>query len=209
MKTARIYVFGDSLVYGAWDSQGGWCDRLKRKLHQLKLAGNDLKFQMFNLGIGGETSRSLLQRIKAEIQARHRPDWPAVIIVATGANDTRYTKENEPIVLADEYQENLKKIVDIAKQYTDKILLVGLATVENEIQQFKGTLLSNNLLKEYDKIMTDVAKKNNLPKVDIISSFKSSEKQLYSIDGVHPNDLGHKIIEDLVWIELEKILLES
>lgn len=69
MKIARIYVFGDSITYGAWDTQGGWCDRIKHKLHQLK---NDpsygIKFQMFNLGIDGENSRSLSNRFETELK---------------------------------------------------------------------------------------------------------------------------------------------
>lgn len=209
MQTARIYIFGDSLVYGAWDSQGGWCDRLKSRLHQLKLnQPKDFKFQVFNLGIGGETSRLLLKRLRFEIEARHRPDWPAVIVLAVGANDTRYTKNNDPIVPIDEYRANLELILKIAKQYTNKILLVGIAPVEDENQEFKGTLLSNGLLQKYDQVITKLAIKNKLPKVEIIDQFKPSNESFYSADGVHPNDAGHKVIEKAVWTELEKLLLK-
>lgn len=27
----RILVFGDSIVYGAWDTEGGWAERLKKR----------------------------------------------------------------------------------------------------------------------------------------------------------------------------------
>jgi lysophospholipase L1-like esterase len=207
MKTARIYAFGDSITYGAWDSQGGWCDRLKRKLHELTInKEHEVKFQMLNLGIGGENSRSLLKRFKSEIEARYRMDWPVIIIIATGANDTRYVENGDPAVSIEEYQSNLEKLINIAKEYTDKILFVGVAAMENEIQPFKKTLLSNELLKKYNEVMADVASKNNIPKVDVTNAFKSSNKAVYSIDGVHPNDAGHEIIEDLVWTELEKLL---
>ena len=209
MTTARVYVFGDSITYGAWDSQGGWCDRIKHKLHQLKLTENSkVKFQVFNLGIGGETSTSLLKRFESEIDARHRSDWPAIIIIATGANDTRYSEEIPPSTPIAEYQSNLENLLAIAKKYTDKILLVGIATVENEIQQFKGGLLSNQLIREYDNTMSKVSKKNNIPKVEVISSFTASKESIYSSDGGHPNDLGHEIIEKLVWDKLEKLLLD-
>jgi len=123
MKTARIYAFGDSITYGAWDSQGGWCDRLKRKLHQQKLASSEnRKFQLFNLGIGGETSRSLLKRFKSEIDARSRADWPAVILIATGANDTRYSPNSAPAVSIEEYRRNLESLLEIAQEYTTKVL---------------------------------------------------------------------------------------
>lgn len=207
MNTARIYAFGDSITYGAWDSHGGWCDRLKSQLHQLKLnPNNKVKFQLFNLGIGGENSRSLLKRIEAEIKFRHRQDWPPIIIIATGGNDTRYLENEEAAISISEYANNLEKIIQIGQQYTDKILIVGLAPVEHDIQSFKNSFLNNALLKKYDQILIDLAKKHHLAKVDLFTIFKSSTDHLYSTDGVHPNDIGHQIIQKQVWAELKKIL---
>ncbi|MCB9813276.1 MAG: hypothetical protein H6772_02620 [Pseudomonadales bacterium] len=211
MKTARIYVFGDSLTYGAWDSQGGWCDRIKRKLHELKLTPNsDHKFQMFNLGIGGENSRSLSKRFESELTNRCREDWPAVIIIATGANNSLFTKSDKnPVVSIEEFQQDLEKIINTAKKYTNKILFVGIAPVENDLQPFKNSLHSNELLKKYDDVVTFVTNNYYISKINVWEKFKSATEHLYSIDSVHPNDNGHKIIEQLVWAELSKILLEK
>lgn len=52
----RILIFGDSITYGAWDSEGGWADRLKRWAHQHYLA-NGTKLQVINLGIGAILAR--------------------------------------------------------------------------------------------------------------------------------------------------------
>jgi lysophospholipase L1-like esterase len=209
MKTARIYVFGDSITYGAWDSQGGWCDRLKQKLHQRKIDGSEnIKYQVFNLGIGGETSRSLLKRFKSEIDARNRADWPAVILIATGANDTRSAEGGTPVVPIAEYRQNLEKLILIAKEYTDKILLVGIAPVEHAIQQFKGTVLSNELLQSYDAVMTEVADAQAIAKIDVMSQFLTVQSPIFSPDGVHPNDNGHEIIEQAVAVKLDELLKE-
>lgn len=209
MKTARIYVFGDSITYGAWDSQGGWCDRLKQQLHQRKIGGSEnVKYQVFNLGIGGETSRSLLKRFKSEIDARNRADWPAVILIATGANDTRSTEGGVPVVPIAEYRQNLEKLILIAREYTDKILLVGIAPVEHATQQFKGTVLNNELLQSYDAVMMGVAESQAIVKIDVMSQFLAAEPPLFSPDGVHPNDSGHEIIEQLVVAKLDELLKE-
>ncbi len=208
MKTARIYAFGDSLTYGAWDSEGGWCDRVKRKLHKEMIEDEGGKFQMFNLGIGGEHSRGLLGRIKNEMDARYRPDWPAIIIIGTGANDTRYVEGQDPNVSLDEYKKNLLEIVKIAKTYTEKILFVGVAVVENEIQEFKGTLLSNELLREHYKVMAEVASECNVPIINVNSSLEKSTESVYFKDGVHLNDIGHKVVSDIVWEKLEAMLQE-
>ncbi len=206
MKSARIYAFGDSLTYGAWDSQGGWCDRIKRKLHEKMIDGEGGKFQMFNLGIGGEHSRGLLGRIKNEMDARYRPDWPAIIIIGTGANDTRYVEGGDPNVSLDEYKRNLLEILSIARTYTDKILFVGVGVVENEIQDFKGTLLSNELLRDHYKVMANVADDEGVPIVNVNSGLEASDKSVYFRDGVHLNEEGHKIVSELVWAKLEPIL---
>ncbi len=206
MKSARIYAFGDSLTYGAWDSQGGWCDRIKRKLHEKMISGDGGKYQMFNLGIGGEHSRGLLGRIKNEIDARFRVDWPAIIIIGTGANDTRYVEGEDPNVSLDEYKKNLLEIVKIAKTYTEKILFVGVAQVEHEIQEFKGTLLSNELLRGHYKIMENVAYESGISIVNVNSGLEVSNKTVYFKDGVHLSDEGHQIVSDLVWAKLEPLL---
>lgn len=50
-------------MYGAWDEEGGWPDRLKRDLHRMTVeSGQEKKAQLFNLGIGGATSQYLLDR---------------------------------------------------------------------------------------------------------------------------------------------------
>jgi len=207
MKTARIYAFGDSLTYGAWDSQGGWCDRLKQKLHNLTInQENGVKFQMLNLGIGGENSRSLLKRLKNEIEARHRLDWPEVIIIGTGFNDSRYKINGETDVSIEEYKDNLKKIITTAREYTDKIILIGLVLTQLKIQPFKETFVSHELLQKYDKIITEVANEEKVKKVETIDGFELLGKNIYFRDGVHLNDDGHKIMTDLIWVELEKLL---
>src|SRR5947207_2764113 len=95
-------------------------------MHRLTLDANDgTKRQMYNLGIGGETSRGLAARIKPELAARHRPEWPAIIIIATGKNDSR-TIGVQPAVTIDEYKQNLGTIIAAAREATDKVMAVGM-----------------------------------------------------------------------------------
>src|SRR5689334_11923117 len=54
-----IYCFGDSITYGECDTErGGWVDRLKT-------ARMAPEVSVFNLGIGGETSRMMRARVKS------------------------------------------------------------------------------------------------------------------------------------------------
>ena len=56
--------------------------------------------------------------------------------------------------------------------------------------------------------MAVVAEQNKIAKVDVMGGFKSLTEPAYSVDGVHPNDAGHELIENLVWAELKKLLFE-
>lgn len=207
MNTARIYAFGDSQTYGAWDSQGGWCDRLRRRMHAMTLDESlGVKYQMFNLGIGGEHSRALRARIKTELEARHRPDWPPVIIIGTGENDTRHTEGGEPVVPISEYRTNIEEIIATAREYTDRILLVGLTLTKQETQPFKGSFLSHDLLKQYNQALTEIAAKKQLPVVDVIGALAAEHDNVFYKDGVHLNDRGHELVSEAVWTELKKIL---
>lgn len=208
MTKTRVLIFGDSLVYGAWDSQGGWCDRLKRRLHKFTLdAQNEVKFQVLNLGIGGNTSQALLTRFESEILARYRPDWPAVIIIAVGANDTRYVEEERPVVLKEVYRQNLKKLIEIARKHTNQILLVGISPVANDIQPFKQTLVSNSLLKAYDEIMSQVAEEVGVQKVSVMEELQAAKLPVHARDGVHLNDAGHEMVESMVWGKVKKLIM--
>lgn len=133
-----------------------------------------------------------------------------MILIATGANDTRYTEtNNKPAMLIEEFQSNLVNIIQTAKKHTEKIILVGIAPVEHDRQPFKKFIMSNELLKKYDDRITSIAHHYSLPKVTVWDAFKSSTNHLHSADGVHPNDNGHQLIMNLVWSELSKILFDS
>jgi lysophospholipase L1-like esterase len=211
MQTARIYIFGDSLVYGAWDSQGGWCDRLKQKLHLHKLNSiTKQKFQVYNLGIGGDTSTALLKRFPAEMTARHRPDWPAVIVIAVGANDTRKTHiDGSSLTDLTTYQANLEQLITLSQAYTNQIVLVGIAPIKPGIQELKGSFFSNKTLAEYDAVMTQIANRHQLPKVEVMSILGQNATTLHSEDGVHLNDSGHQQLAELVWPTIAQILQTS
>ncbi len=130
----------------------------------------------------------------------------AVILIATGANDTRSAEGGTPVVPIAEYRQNLEKLILIAKEYTDKILLVGIAPVEHAVQQFKGTVLSNELLQNYDTVMTEVADVQAITKIDVMSQFLTAQSPIFSPDGVHPNDGGHEIIKQAVAVKLDELL---
>lgn len=200
----RILIFGDSIVYGAWDDQGGWADRLKRDAHRTTLdSEGEKKRQVFNLGIGGDTSTKILKRLEFEATSRHSASWPFVFIFSFCANDER-AMDGDSETPIDRFQENIREIVDIAKQYTDNMLFVGAPPLAKPTVIFKGAEYSQERIDQYEDVTWSVLKEKGIPYVKSADLLRESSG-IHSYDGIHPNDKGHKIIYASVKAELEKL----
>ncbi len=193
----RILIFGDSIVQGTWDTQGGWVDRLKRDFHKITVesaAGE--KYQLFNLGIGGETSKGLKERVEQEILSRKSPGWDLFAIVSIGLNDTRVNPgATLPQVLVNDYRINLINILDSLASFTDRIVLIGTTPVASDRVDFKGNIYSSRTSREYNEVAIDVAEQLGIYSLDIFDSLLENDylQMLYK-DGVHPDDNGHDLI---------------
>lgn len=116
----RILVFGDSIAWGAYDSAGGWADRIKHEVIS-DFIGDGEKHQLYNIGIGGETSTGLLARIERETTARYSSSWQFAFVLAIGINDTRDVDELGNRQASPElFAENLRSIIRIAKKHSPK-----------------------------------------------------------------------------------------
>lgn len=204
MSAHRIVVFGDSVAYGAWDSKGGWVDRLKQWAHQLTIeSAGETKLQVFNLGIGGDTSTGIAGRIETELAARQSDSWPLVAIVSYGANDERTT---DGLVKTDleAFKDNTRRIIADARKFTDKLIFVGNLRLPEEVLTFKGREYSDVRLQDYEAVQREIVEAAGLPFVDVRSLFATND--LYAFDRIHPNDAGHALIFEAVRASLEKLL---
>lgn len=195
--TMRVLFFGDSIVYGSWDSEGGWVDRLKCEAHAMTLkSGGSRKLQFVNLGIGGDSSTKVLTRLKDEIDARTSASWPFAFVVCLGANDER-TVEGVSETSLEQFEENIRTIVDILKSVSDKVLFLGIPPVGVDVVELKGREYSNEGLAKYDAVVERVTTELDVKYVPLRQAFEAAGMEtLYSYDGIHPNDVGHKLIAD-------------
>lgn len=188
----NIYVLGDSIVYGAWDEEKhGYVNRLKEEIKNNKKIEN-----IQGLGIPGETSEGLVKRIDIELKPRN----PNTIIIATGINDTIYIKsKNKEAVSQENFIKNIRKIIDIAKKYTNNILILGLTRVIEEhttpILWNDDEMYFNNTIKKYDKALEEFCNTNN---IEYIKMFDLLEDEDFSDDGIHPNEKGHEKIYKVI-----------
>jgi lysophospholipase L1-like esterase len=166
----RILVFGDSVVLGTWDGKGGWVDRLKQYYHEryINSEGKE-KVQVYNLGIGGESSERLLKRIDNEIQARWDDRWPTAIIVATGTNDSRFLNGTTLQISVEQFQKNLTNILSICRGYTNKTMFVSPNGFKSKEVVFKGHLFANKQLEHYVEAAHQVSANQQVPMLDLFN----------------------------------------
>jgi len=199
---AQILVFGDSITDGSSDSRGGWADRLKQYFWRKNIKGdivNNEYYWLYNLGISGNMTPDVLKRIKVESIARkvERRAKGVVFIFAIGINDSALEGEGnpKPRLVEEEFAKNYETLVSFAKQYTNKILCVGLTPVdEAKTNPIYNVLWYNNdRIKSFNSVIKKVAAKNKVGFIELHRPFiKQQDSKNLLIDGLHPNNKGHK-----------------
>jgi lysophospholipase L1-like esterase len=206
---ARILIFGDSIAWGAWDIKGGWANRLRSELDKSELGRPDKHIQAYNLGISGDTSGGVLERLENEIKARIPASKEISIIISIGANDTQYIKsENRVRTSPEKFRENIERLIEISGKYSQEILFLGLTPVQEEktipIPWSPDKSYNNERIREYNKILEEICGKKEIPFLELISLFEKRGKESLLFDGLHPNSKGHELIFQEVIKSLEK-----
>ena len=131
-KLKGIWVFGASIVYGAYDSRGGWVQRLRTYLDSKGFDERGKYYcEIYNLGIPkGETSSDLNSRILSDAKPRV---WDAerICLISIGVNDSAlWTDKVGNWVSLDEYRSNLKEIIQKARTFSREVCFIGITPVD-------------------------------------------------------------------------------
>ena len=193
--TERICIFGDSIVWGAVDSLGGWASRLRSHFEK------DSDIEVYNLGISGNTSEDLVKRIEEEAKARNTE----LIIIAIGANDSAYDSKKKNKIPLEEYEKNLREILNISRKYADKIILVSPINVDEKrtmpVFWNKEKFLDNKTIENYGKVVKKLASKEKIGFIDLFGSLEDEDLE----DGLHPNSKGH----EKIFLKVKDYLIEN
>lgn len=199
----NILFFGDSITWGAWDTEGGWFFRIKKFVDE-KIIASGFKYyhDIYNLGISGDKTSDLLERFDSETKNRIDEESETTFVFAIGVNDSQFVDNQGNRTPIDQFEMNLKELIVKAGKYSNKIIFVGLFPVDDS--KLNPTSWESNksykleYVSQYDKIIEQVCKDQNVDFIDIYNKFVVQEYKELLIDGLHPNTEGHKQISEIV-----------
>lgn len=194
---AQILCFGDSITQGFVDQEGGWTQRMARRLdREATVPVGPTTFPAhvtFNLGIAGETSAGLLARLEREVEPRLGGDQ-AIIVIAVGVNETASEGGEE------QFAANLDALVRLATRHTDEVLLVGLLPCDEARMQPApwGDCYTNERIRAFNDVVVRSAGEHGVALLDCFDELLARDHAALLHDGLHPNGDGHQLIADRV-----------
>lgn len=198
----NVCVIGDSVTWGArLPFRIAWANVLRNHLEK----SSENLISLYDLGVDGDTTRSVLERFDVEMQARD----PQIIMLAVGVNDSLYRKsEDYPEVPIDEFEKNIKQLVNKARRFTKDILIVGLVKGSDDwtkplIQSTTGKSYDKKRTRRFDGILRAVANEEGVRFIELMDKLNDDDFD----DGLHPNVTGHLKIYEEVRKVLDDILL--
>jgi acyl-CoA thioesterase-1 len=183
--TRRTIVFaGTSLTAGL----GLDPDSAYPRLIQAMVDSAGLDFEAVNAGVSGETTAGLLQRL--DWLLRGRLD---VIVIETGANDGLRGVAVEAI------ESNLRQIIQRvrAARPDAKIALVQMEALPNYGRKY-GTA--------FHDLYVRVAREEQVTLLPFLLDGVAGRAELNQGDGIHPNEVGERIVANNVWRALAPLL---
>lgn len=210
----NVLVFGDSIVLGLWDENGGWVGKLTKDLVKKALASNlEEDYEVYNLGVSGDTTEVLLQRFEFETKQRLSDD-ETVIAFAVGINDSEYCHSTKQMkVPPDKFRRNLEDLIGQAEKYASKIAFIGLTPVDetkvDPIPWASDFSYRNEFVKQYDAITEDVCRKHNALYLQLFDNLIKSEYVEMLADGVHPGIRGYGLIFKIVGRKLLDLIVSQ
>jgi lysophospholipase L1-like esterase len=204
----NLLFFGDSIVQGLWDEEGGWPARIRQDIYRehLEEAAPFLDYNMVYLrGVSGDTSEDLKQRIGRELKdATDHSGSEVNVVFSVGINDCGKSG-GESEVSREDYRENLIEIVDKAKRHADRVIAVGLTPVDEERLNGEESAdqYTNSEVRRYDDIIREVSEEKDVKFVPVFEKLiQDDEWNEKLFDGLHPETEGHRKIYELVKDEI-------
>lgn len=196
-KKIKVIFFGDSITeLGV--KPGGYVTRVDS---MCKLEGKAGQFDFAGSGISGNKVYDLYLRLEDDVLSKN----PDVVVIYVGVNDVWHKSLLGTGTDADKFEKFYYAILKKLKDRNIKAILCTPAVVGEK------TDASNPLdgdLNRYSNIIRDIAKKSNLPLINLRQQFldydkannpENKEKDILTYDKVHLNPKGNQLVADGMW----------
>lgn len=152
----------------------------------------------YNLSVSGFTTEDLLVQLPQELEVREREEM--MVIVQIGMNDALHEGTDAgPRVSKQEFRENLKQIIELVRDFTDKIYFLEEphVSISGELDYDQGLFLFEEEVAEYEEIKEELCSEKDIELIRLRE--KLGDEYLETLpDGVHPWGKGHEMIAEVV-----------
>lgn len=200
----KIAFLGDSITAQGWGNAAGYV-----KLVVAGLEANGIKVTPVPAGISGHKSNDMLARLDKDVLSK-KPQW---MTLSCGVNDVwhgskgvplndaqaagqEYAKRNPMEADKGTYEKNISKIVEQAQLAGVQVVILTATVIKEDLGNEE-----NKKLAPYNEFLRKLAKERHLPLADLNAMFqerikeaKQPGKNVFTVDGVHMNTEGNKIM---------------
>lgn len=205
-KKTKVIFFGDSITeLGV--KRDRYVGYILKMDSMLKLKQKDDQYELTGSGISGNKIYDLYLRMEDDVLSKN----PDVVVVYVGVNDVWHKTLRGTGTDADKFEKFYQAILKKLKDKNIKAILCTPAVV-GEKADYSNPLDGD--LNLYSNIIRDIAKKNNLPLVDLRKKYHdyldknnpdNKDKGILTYDGVHMNNEGNQFLADIMWDAIKEL----
>lgn len=197
-----LFTLGESTTAGGWSScrERCWASQLARLINEFQR----VPVQLVNLGIGANVISTKSpaypnsgkpaadERLEKHILANRLT--PDLLVIAYGLNDARSGTpldlfRHELVSIVDRVQEKLQTLIVLLGPYYMTDFSLGGGTWSHGSLEVFG---------HYSDTIESVAREKHCLFVDLLAAFNETDWMVHH-DGVHSNDLGHRIVANRIF----------
>ena len=183
-----VYLcIGDSITKGSGFPASSWVSLLAENKENQQDENN----LVYNLGIASDTTENLLSRMDIEMSSRKKSYLDTISILAIGINDSKYHRDSDTQeVELEKFKENYKLILKKVENLSDKVYVLGLTRVNEDLMNpspYDDVSFLNSKIDEYDAIIKSLCKDMGVQYISMMDVIENNDL----IDGIHPNDKGY------------------
>jgi lysophospholipase L1-like esterase len=202
-RKKKVIFFGDSITQ-AGVNPGGYIDLLNSMLREQK---KDANYELIGAGIGGNKVYDLYLRMDDDVLAK-KPD---LVVIYVGVNDVWHKQSFGTGTDADKFEKFYAAMLAKFKAQNIQVIVCTPAVI-GERTDFSNQLDGD--LNKYSGIIRNLAKKNDLPVVDLRKIFldynlknnpDNKESGILTSDRVHLNAAGNKLVAESMWAVIQTL----